>query len=47
MEAIGRTGYNEKVKIAIDVAATDFCIGDVFIPLTWCFALLLYEMIVA
>ncbi|KAM7522111.1 hypothetical protein LguiA_012013 [Lonicera macranthoides] len=27
MEAIGRTGYNEKVKIAIDVAATDFCIG--------------------
>lgn len=26
-EAIGRTGYNEKLKIAIDVAATDFCIG--------------------
>lgn len=26
-EAIGRTGYNEKIKIAIDVAATDFCIG--------------------
>ncbi|KAF4377429.1 hypothetical protein G4B88_026382 [Cannabis sativa] len=27
-EAINRTGYNEKIKIAIDVAATDFCIGD-------------------
>ncbi|XP_030503827.2 cytosolic enolase 3 [Cannabis sativa] len=26
-EAINRTGYNEKIKIAIDVAATDFCIG--------------------
>ncbi|KAG9131762.1 hypothetical protein Leryth_009487 [Lithospermum erythrorhizon] len=26
-EAIGRTGYSEKIKIAIDVAATDFCIG--------------------
>lgn len=26
-EAIERTGYNEKIKIAIDVAATDFCIG--------------------
>ncbi|KAF4374309.1 hypothetical protein F8388_005595 [Cannabis sativa] len=25
-EAINRTGYNEKIKIAIDVAATDFCI---------------------
>jgi enolase len=27
MEAISRTGYNDKIKIAIDVAATDFCIG--------------------
>ncbi|KAA8543788.1 hypothetical protein F0562_022035 [Nyssa sinensis] len=26
-EAIGRTGYNERIKIAIDVSATDFCIG--------------------
>ncbi|KAE8039199.1 hypothetical protein FH972_011629 [Carpinus fangiana] len=26
-EAISRTGYDEKIKIAIDVAATDFCIG--------------------
>ncbi|KAI3765478.1 hypothetical protein L2E82_15513 [Cichorium intybus] len=26
-EAINRTGYNDKLKIAIDVAATDFCIG--------------------
>lgn len=26
-EAISRTGYNDKIKIAIDVAATDFCIG--------------------
>lgn len=26
-EAISRTGYNERIKIAIDVAATDFCIG--------------------
>lgn len=29
-EAISRTGYNDKIKIAINVAATDFCIGDVF-----------------
>ncbi|KAL8236724.1 hypothetical protein R6Q59_017811 [Mikania micrantha] len=28
MEAIGRTGYTDKLKIAIDVAATDFCIGS-------------------
>lgn len=28
-EAIGRTGYGERIKIAIDAAATDFCIGDV------------------
>lgn len=27
-EAIGRTGYNDRIKIAIDVAASDFCIGD-------------------
>lgn len=27
MEAIGRTGYSDKIKIAIDVAATSFCIG--------------------
>ncbi|XP_071701572.1 cytosolic enolase 3-like [Rutidosis leptorrhynchoides] len=27
MEAISRTGYNDKLKIAIDVAATDFCVG--------------------
>lgn len=26
-EAIRRTGYNDKIKIAIDVAATNFCIG--------------------
>ncbi|KAH1211307.1 Cytosolic enolase 3 [Glycine max] len=26
-EAISRTGYNEKIKIALDVAATNFCIG--------------------
>ncbi|XP_051113319.1 cytosolic enolase 3 [Andrographis paniculata] len=26
-EAIERTGYNEKLKIAIDIAATEFCIG--------------------
>ncbi|XP_010557227.1 PREDICTED: cytosolic enolase 3 [Tarenaya hassleriana] len=26
-EAINRTGYNEKIKIAIDVAATNLCIG--------------------
>lgn len=26
-EAIGRTGYNEKIKISLDVAATEFCIG--------------------
>ncbi|EYU18922.1 hypothetical protein MIMGU_mgv1a0063682mg, partial [Erythranthe guttata] len=26
-EAIGRTGYNEKIKIALGVAATEFCIG--------------------
>lgn len=27
-EAIGRTGHDEKIKMAIDVAATEFCIGD-------------------
>ncbi|XP_074290206.1 cytosolic enolase 3 [Silene latifolia] len=27
MEAIGRTGHNEKIKIAIGVAASEFCIG--------------------
>ena len=27
-EAISRTGYNDRIKIAIDVAASDFCIGD-------------------
>ncbi|KAL5580845.1 hypothetical protein UlMin_013287 [Ulmus minor] len=26
-EAISRTGYNERIKIAIDVAASDFCVG--------------------
>ncbi|KAK2975877.1 hypothetical protein RJ640_015308 [Escallonia rubra] len=26
-EAIDRTGYKERIKIALDVAATDFCIG--------------------
>lgn len=26
-EAIDRAGYNDKIKIAIDVAATDFCVG--------------------
>nr|GEX45340.1 cytosolic enolase 3 [Tanacetum cinerariifolium] len=26
-EAIDRTGYNDKIKIAVDVAATDFCVG--------------------
>lgn len=29
-EAISRTGYSEKIKIAVDIAATDFCIGEVF-----------------
>ncbi|GER29406.1 enolase family protein [Striga asiatica] len=28
-EAIGRTGHSEKIKIAIGVAATQFCIGPV------------------
>lgn len=28
-EAISRTGYSEKIKIGIDVSATDFCIGIV------------------
>lgn len=27
-EAIERTGYNEKIKISIGVAATEFCIGN-------------------
>lgn len=27
-EAIDRTGYTERIKIALDVAATEFCIGD-------------------
>ncbi|KAF5203937.1 Enolase [Thalictrum thalictroides] len=27
MEAIDRTGYSERIKIAIDVGASDFCIG--------------------
>ncbi|KAH9661726.1 cytosolic enolase 3 [Citrus sinensis] len=31
-EAINRTGYNEKIKMAIDVAATDFCKGEEFLP---------------
>ncbi|XP_024026742.1 cytosolic enolase 3 [Morus notabilis] len=26
-EAISRTGYNDRIKIAIDAAATDFCMG--------------------
>ncbi|CAM8898794.1 unnamed protein product [Rhodiola kirilowii] len=26
-EAIGRTGYSEKIKISVNVGATDFCIG--------------------
>lgn len=29
MEAIGRTGYIDKLKIAVDIAATDFCIGNI------------------
>lgn len=29
-EAISRTGYGEKIKIAIDVGASDFCKGDEF-----------------
>lgn len=32
-EAIGRTGYNEKIKIAIGVGATEFCIGDILHPI--------------
>lgn len=28
-EAIGRTGYNDKIKIAVGVAATEFCIGSI------------------
>lgn len=31
-EAINRTRYNEKIKIAVDVAATDFCKGVEFLP---------------
>lgn len=31
MEAISRTGHIEKMKIAIDVAATEFCIGNTLI----------------
>ena len=27
-EAIDRAGYNDRIKLAMDVAATDFCIGD-------------------
>ena len=38
-EAISRTGYNEKIKIAIDVAATDFCIGDEFFPVKCFYAI--------
>ncbi|KAG6760916.1 hypothetical protein POTOM_034104 [Populus tomentosa] len=30
-EAISRTGYGEKIKMAIDVAATTFCIGFGFV----------------
>ncbi|CAM8898789.1 unnamed protein product [Rhodiola kirilowii] len=26
-EAIGRTGYSEKIKLSVNVGATDFCIG--------------------
>ncbi|XWS28748.1 hypothetical protein CRYUN_Cryun25bG0097700 [Craigia yunnanensis] len=26
-EAISRTGYNDRIKIGIDIAATDFCVG--------------------
>lgn len=32
-EAISRTVYNDRLKIAIDVAATDFCIGDLCLHL--------------
>lgn len=32
-EAIGRTGYNDRIKIGMDVAATDFCIGDEYFPI--------------
>ncbi|XP_031260574.1 60S ribosomal protein L30-like [Pistacia vera] len=31
-EAINRRGYGEKIKIAINVVATDFCKGDEFFP---------------
>ncbi len=27
IEAINRAGYNGRIKLAIDVAATDFCMG--------------------
>ncbi|XXG53889.1 hypothetical protein AAC387_Pa03g1907 [Persea americana] len=27
-EAIDRAGYNDRIKLATDVAATDFCVGD-------------------
>ncbi|KAG6762226.1 hypothetical protein POTOM_032718 [Populus tomentosa] len=30
-EAISRTGYGEKIKMAIDVAATTFCMGFAFV----------------
>ena len=26
--AIERAGYNGRIKLAIDVAATDFCVGE-------------------
>lgn len=32
-EAINRTGYSDKIKIAIDVAATNFCIGKYYTSL--------------
>ncbi|KAJ0017878.1 hypothetical protein Pint_10680 [Pistacia integerrima] len=31
-EAISRRGYGDKIKIAINVVATDFCKGDEFFP---------------
>lgn len=35
-EAISRTGYGEKIKISVNVGATDFCIGNSLLFLTGC-----------
>lgn len=42
-EAIGRTGYNEKIKIAIDAAATEFCIGNVLLSVQASLQMIFWE----